>query len=128
MPLPINISDVLHGKTVEWERLEFKKGWNPEAVMHTLCAFANDFHNLGGGYVFIGIDEKHGRPILPPAGLNPKDIDRIQKEIVELGHRIQPYYHPVVAPYVFEGRHIIVLWAFGGQTRPYKTPVSYAKG
>lgn len=33
MPLPINITEVLHGKTVEWERLEFKKGWNPEAVM-----------------------------------------------------------------------------------------------
>lgn len=26
MPLPINISDILHGKAVEWERLEFK-GW-----------------------------------------------------------------------------------------------------
>jgi hypothetical protein len=36
---------------VEWERLEFKRGWNPEAVLHTLCAFANDFHNLGGGFV-----------------------------------------------------------------------------
>jgi len=22
---------------------------NPEVVLHTLCAFANDFHNLGGG-------------------------------------------------------------------------------
>ena len=80
MPLSINITEVLHGKTVEWERLEFKKGWNPEAVMHTLCAFANDFHNLGGGYMFIGIDEKHDRPVLPPVGLKPKDLDRIQKE------------------------------------------------
>lgn len=75
MPLPINIDEVLHGKTVEWERLEFKKGWNPEAVMHTMCAFANDFHNLGGGYIFIGIDEKHGRPILPPSGLKSKELD-----------------------------------------------------
>jgi ATP-dependent DNA helicase RecG len=31
MHLPINIDDVLHGQTVEWERLEFKQGWNPEA-------------------------------------------------------------------------------------------------
>ena len=29
MSLPINIDDVLHGQTVEWERLEFKQGWNP---------------------------------------------------------------------------------------------------
>jgi ATP-dependent DNA helicase RecG len=40
---------VLQGCPVEWERLEFKRGWNPEAVLHTLYAFANDFHNLGGG-------------------------------------------------------------------------------
>ena len=42
MSLPINITDLIHGKSIEWERLEFKKGWNPEEVAHTLCAFAND--------------------------------------------------------------------------------------
>jgi ATP-dependent DNA helicase RecG len=57
MPLPINIDDILHGQTVEWERVEFKQGLNPEAVLHTMCAFANDFHNLGGGYIFIGVAE-----------------------------------------------------------------------
>ena len=57
MSLPININDLLHGKHVEWERLEFKVGWNPEAVLHTLCAFANDIHNLGGGYILMGIAE-----------------------------------------------------------------------
>jgi len=59
MHLPIKIDDVLHGQTVEWERLEFKQGWNPEAVLHTMCAFANDFHNLGGGYIFIVVAEMH---------------------------------------------------------------------
>ena len=49
MSLPINIHEVLQGRPVEWERLEFKRGRNPEAILHTLCAFANDFHNLGGG-------------------------------------------------------------------------------
>lgn len=49
MRLPINIDDVLRGQTVEWEPLEFKKGWNPEAILQTLCTFANDFHNLGQG-------------------------------------------------------------------------------
>jgi len=38
MVLPININDLLHGKPVEWERLEFKEGWNPEAVLHTDAA------------------------------------------------------------------------------------------
>jgi len=41
MSLPINIYEVLQGRPVEWERPEFKRGWNPEAVLHTLCAFAN---------------------------------------------------------------------------------------
>jgi hypothetical protein len=63
MHLPINIDDVLHGQTVEWERLEFKQGWNPEAALHTMCAFANDFHNLGGGYILIGVAENQGQPI-----------------------------------------------------------------
>lgn len=46
--------------------LELKKGWNPADVLHTLCAFANDFHNLGGGYIVIGVAEENGRPVLPP--------------------------------------------------------------
>ncbi|MFM7832524.1 MAG: hypothetical protein ACKPJD_12075 [Planctomycetaceae bacterium] len=47
--LPINIEDLLRQRTVEGDRIEYKAGWNPAAVMRTLCAFANDFENLGGG-------------------------------------------------------------------------------
>ncbi len=36
MPLPIDITTLLEGRTVEWERLEFKKGWNPVDALHTL--------------------------------------------------------------------------------------------
>jgi ATP-dependent DNA helicase RecG len=49
MPLPIDITALFAGSLVESERVELKEGWNPESVLHTLCAFANDFHNLGGG-------------------------------------------------------------------------------
>ena len=125
--LPINIDALLKGHTVESERLEFKKGWNPESVIHTFCAFANDFHNLGGGYIVIGIEERDGLPILPPAGIPANRIDKIQKEILALGYRIQPAYHPVIASYVIQDRHVLILWAPGGQTRPYKAPVSLAK-
>ena len=69
MPLPININDLINGTTVEWERIEFKEGWNDLNILHTICAFANAFSNLGGGYVIIGIAEKDGKPILPPKGL-----------------------------------------------------------
>ncbi|MFM7167341.1 MAG: hypothetical protein ACKO3T_19030 [Planctomycetaceae bacterium] len=46
--LPINIEDLLRQRTVEGDRIEYKAGWNRAAVMRTLCAFANDFENLGG--------------------------------------------------------------------------------
>ena len=128
MPLPVNINDLLMGKPVEWERLEFKADWNPEDILHTLCAFANDFHNLGGGYIIIGIAEENGRPVLPPAGIDSARIDGIQKELLGLGfNAIIPYYHPLVVPVEIEGRHILVLWALGGQTRPYKAKRSLAK-
>lgn len=128
MALPINIPDLFTGTVVEWERLEFKEGWNPEAVLHTLCAFANDLHNWGGGYLVIGVAERDGRPVLPAVGLRGDQLDRIQKEILQVAHRITPAYHPVVEPYVLHGRHVLILWAPGGQNRPYKAPVSLAAG
>ena len=126
--LPINIDDLLHHRTVESERIEYKEGWNPEAILHTLCAFANDFHNLGGGYVLVGVAEENGQPQLPPAGLLPDQIDAIQKELLNLGHSaIAPHYHPLTATYDIQGKTILVLWAPGGETRPYKAKTSFGK-
>jgi ATP-dependent DNA helicase RecG len=55
MALPINIKEILNGHTVERDRIECKAGWNPEDIIHTICAFANDINNWGGGYIFVGI-------------------------------------------------------------------------
>lgn len=121
LKLPIPLDDVLGGKAVEWERLEYKRGWNPEDVLHTLCAFANDFHNLGGGYIVVGVEEKEGRPVLPPLGIPAGSLDKIQKELLHLGHSaIQPMYHPLSAPYEIDGKWVLVIWVPGGETRPYK--------
>lgn len=88
MALPINIEDLVNGQTVEWERIEFKRGWNPEEIIHTLCAFANDLNNWGGGYVIVGIEEDNGKAILPPYGINQRDLYKIQGEILNLVHQI----------------------------------------
>ncbi len=65
-------------------------------MLHTLCAFANDFQNLGGGYLVIGVAETHGQPVLPLAGLMPEQIDSIQKTLLNLGNSaLQPPYHPL---------------------------------
>ena len=96
MGLPININELLHGRVVEWERIEFKEGWNPEDVLHTMCAFANDFRNLDGGYLVIGVATIEGRPVLPPVGLNINSLDKMQQDILYLGHKMRPDYQPFV--------------------------------
>ncbi|MDB5165278.1 MAG: putative transcriptional regulator [Candidatus Saccharibacteria bacterium] len=128
MALPINIAELLSGTTVEWERLEFKEGNNPLDTVQTICAFANDINNWGGGYVIIGVAEKNGRPLLPPKGLNLSDIDVIQKEIINLCHQIQPAYFPVIEPVEVEGKTILVIQVPAGEIRPYKAPTSRVKG
>ena len=52
--LPINIIELLEQNRIESNRIEYKQGWNPTAIYHTICAFANDFENLGGGYIVVG--------------------------------------------------------------------------
>ena len=37
--LPLNLDDLLHQRTVEGDRIEYKAGWNPDAIVKTLCAF-----------------------------------------------------------------------------------------
>lgn len=51
MALPLNIDDLIHQRKVESARIEYKKDWNPEKVLHSVCAFANDIDNWGGGYI-----------------------------------------------------------------------------
>ena len=48
MALAININDLLNKQKIESNRIEFKKGWNPGSIYHSICAFANDFDDLGG--------------------------------------------------------------------------------
>ncbi len=127
--LPINLGDLLSQRTIEGERVEYKAGWNPQRVLHAVCAFANDFHNLGGGYVVVGVEERDGLPVLPPKGIDAGRVDAVQNELLRLGQSsIQPYYHSLTGVYEIEGRTILVLWAPGGETRPYKARVSLTRG
>ncbi|MEM6265263.1 MAG: ATP-binding protein [Bacteroidota bacterium] len=128
MALAISLSELVNGQVLEWERLEFKQGWNPEDVLHSLCAFANDLNNWGGGYLILGIAEKNGRPILPPTGLNPDSIDRIQGDLLELCHRLSPHFIPIIQPYVFQEKHLLIIYAPAGDMRPYTAPEELGKG
>ena len=124
--LPISLDDLVHARSVEDNRREFKASWNEstkDAVVRTVCAFANDLLNLNGGYVVIGIETGDtGQPILPPRGMEDADIDRIQREIRGQCNRINPSYQPVLFPETYEGRVVLVVWAPGGDNRPYEAP------
>jgi ATP-dependent DNA helicase RecG len=120
--LPVRLADLLDGSKVESDRLEYKEGWNPAAILRTICAFANDFHNYGGGYIVLGIAERDGVPVLPPKGIPDNQIDKIQKELLQYGNLVQPPYFPLLGTEKVEGQTVVVFWCPGGQSRPYKAP------
>lgn len=128
MAVPTNIKTLLSGNVVEWARLEFKETWDPEASLKTICAFANDIDNWGGGYIIIGVREREGRPERPLLGVPPERIDRCQKELLHACKLIQPEYMPIVEVADYEGKKFIVIWAPGGNARPYSSPKTMAKG
>lgn len=137
--LLINVNDLLSLQGVEKQKVEFKKAWHGKReggtywqIIHTICAFANDFYNDNGGYIIIGVEEKENwedhaddrQIILPPAGVHPKDLERIQKEIMGACRaNIKPEYFPILSPEVieFQGvrRHVLVIWITASDDRPH---------
>ena len=89
MPLPISISNLISGRTIESSRIEYKLGWNPEKVIHTICAFANDYENIGGGYIIIGVSEEDDRP-RTAIGLTDGEISALEKDLFNKCNLIQP--------------------------------------
>jgi ATP-dependent DNA helicase RecG len=130
--LPINVDDLLRLQGVESPRVEFKASWDENytgaQTLRTICAFANDFQNLNGGYLVIGVAEQDGSAILPPKGLSEQEIENAQKWLSGRCNTIDPVYQPVLSPEVYEGQRILVVWAPGSQVRPHQAPESAEKG
>lgn len=130
--LPINIQDLLYFRGVESSRVEFKASWDEEftgaQVIRTICAYANDFQNLNGGYIVIGVAEANGAAVLPPKGLTPAELDAAQRWIRGRCNTLDPVYQPVFSPEVTDGKHLLVIWAPGSQIRPHQAPEDSKKG
>ena len=127
MAVPTNIKTLLAGNAVEWARIEFKETWDAEASLKTICAFANDIDNWGGGYLVIGVEEKDGRPVHPLKGVPADKVDGYLKDMLNKCKRIQPEYLPIVEVVDYQDKKFIVVWAPGGYLRPYSSPKSMAK-
>ena len=122
MPIPVNIEQLLGATSIESSRIEYKKGWNPDAIYRTICAFANDIDNTGGGYIIIGVEERNGRPIRPVKGLSLEEIEPIEREMIGFNNLIRPIYYPRTSIEDVDGKKVLVIWVPGGPSRPYKVP------
>ena len=105
--------------------MEFKASWSEQTgvqVLATVCAFANDYQNLGGGYVVIGVAEQDGRAVLPPAGLTEGTVERAENWLRGRCTGMRPSYQPVFAPEWIDERLVLVVWAQTSHARPHRAP------
>lgn len=66
---------------------------------------------------------RFGRPAgLSAHGTQGEPARSHPAELLQFCHLIQPNYFPILSVEEFEDRNLIVLWAPGGQNRPYKAP------
>lgn len=122
MAIPIDIENLINGGFVESNRIEYKADYNPTSILHSICAFANDIENIGGGYIVIGIEEKDGFPVRPVKGIAKNRVDSILKKLLGLCHLLEPFYAPIAEPKEIDGKYIILIWCASGFGRPYKAP------
>lgn len=127
MAIPTNIKTLLSGEVVEWARIEFKQTWDAATSLKTICAFANDLDNWGGGYIVIGVEEKDGRPVYPLKGVPSEKLDSYQKNIFSKCKLIRPAYTPIIGVETYQNKQFIVIWCPGGDNRPYSSPKTMAK-
>jgi ATP-dependent DNA helicase RecG len=110
---------------VESARLELKATGSDACInsaIKTICAFANDLHNLHGGYVVFGVEEDKGRALLPPRGLDPAELDSLQKRLSGKIKGIEPEYAPLIEVDEVEGGQILVVRCPAGEVPPYRAP------
>ena len=130
--LPINVRDLIHKRTVESARLEFKASWDPcttgNQVLKTICAFANDIRNLSGGYVVIGVEESGGKAVLPAKGLSGEMMDQAQNWLRGKCKATFPGYMPIFSPEIVDESLVLVVFCPTSEFRPHQAPVSPDRG
>ena len=128
MALSVDIHRLLKGGAVEWERIDFRKNFHALAILRSICAFANDIKQQGGGYVILGAAENdsHG-PAFPITGLSPGEITLFKDEIKSLCRHIHPPYYPIIEAVEYKNKNLLVLWAPARGNRPYQVPRGLVK-
>ena len=126
--IPIKIETLLEGRKVERNRIEYKEGFNPSEIVHTICGYANDIAGVDGGYLVIGVKTENGLPILPPIGVPDELLDDIQLKIFQYCNKIEPRYIPKIEIVEYQGVNLVYLKCAAGDAGPYQAPVDvYSK-
>ena len=120
MALHIDIEALLSNQRIESNRIEFKQGWNAPKIYQSICAFANDFDNIGGGYILVGVEEENGVAKRPICGVPDESLDHILKSMVGYNHKISPFYLPRTSIEEVDGKKLLVIWVPAGDMRPYE--------
>ena len=120
--LPINLEDLLRHRTVERDRIEYKAGWNPDAIVRTLCTSPTTSRTSAADTSSsVRTATGTGSRCFPQWGYRITGSIRFDGASRPLP--LDPAaVLPDVEPGKVEGRNLIVLWAPGGQNRPYKAP------
>lgn len=86
-----------------------------------MCAFANDFDDLGGGYIVVGVDtdDKTGVAIRPMEGIPVEKVGGILQDMVGFNNKIAPYYMPRTSVEEVDDKYVLVIWCPAGINRPY---------
>ena len=72
--------------------------------------------------IVVGVKEVNGRPVRPVVGIDPDQIESIEKEMVGYNNLIRPYYQPRLYIEEADGKAILVIKVSAGERRPYKVP------
>lgn len=122
----IEVDALLPGGSIEPERVEFASNWDPAttgpSVLRALCAFANDFSEVNGGYVVIGAARGEERPLPPGRALTDSAIAAAQKWICRRCLAFDPPYFPIPCERTVDGRRVLVIRALPSAIRPHRTP------
>ena len=128
--LIINIKDLLNVHRVEKQTVEFKSSWNKGGtswqVLHSICAFGNDFLNDDGGYIIIGVEDKPSEDgQVQVCGVPAGDVDKIRNEIIgQCKGNIKPEYAPIVSAELYDEKRVLVIWATPSESGALECRVS----
>ncbi len=105
-------------------RVEWKENVADErGVAKTLCAFANDIQQVGGGRVICGLREEknqYGSPVAVPIGLDENRVKTLKNKVLGICHRnMEPPITPAVSSFPVEGEPSRQLLVFEVTASPY---------